>query len=66
MHKNYATTDVILIGVSRSGKTTACLLLVLQYGIYATNYPLIEQDLHTECLPESLQACRHKIVWVND
>jgi hypothetical protein len=43
--KNYDQADVILVGVSRTGKTPTCLYLALQYGIYAANYPLTEDDL---------------------
>ncbi len=43
--KNYEMADVILIGVSRTGKTPTCLYLALQYGLYAANYPLTEDDL---------------------
>jgi len=38
--RNYEMADVILIGVSRSGKTPTCLYLALQYGVYAANFPL--------------------------
>ena len=37
--RNYEVADVILVGVSRSGKTPTCLYLALQYGVYAANYP---------------------------
>ena len=42
--KDYGRADVILIGVSRTGKTPTCLYLALQYGLYAANYPLTEDD----------------------
>ncbi len=42
--KDYNRADVILIGVSRTGKTPTCLYLALQYGLYAANYPLTEDD----------------------
>ena len=38
--RDYERADVILIGVSRSGKTPTCLYLAMQYGIFAANYPL--------------------------
>jgi regulator of PEP synthase PpsR (kinase-PPPase family) len=44
MIKNYDHADVILIGVSRAGKTPTCIYLGLQFGIYAANYPLTEED----------------------
>jgi hypothetical protein len=40
----YNTSDVILLGVSRSGKTPTCLYLALQFGILASNYPITEED----------------------
>ena len=59
--KNYENADIILTGVSRSGKTPTCLFLALQYGIYAANYPLIEEDLSSVKLPSILQKCKHKL-----
>jgi regulator of PEP synthase PpsR (kinase-PPPase family) len=59
--KGYENADLILIGVSRSGKTPSCLFMALQYGINAANYPLIEQDLDNTQLPESLQQYKHKL-----
>jgi len=59
--KTYENADLILIGVSRSGKTPSCLFMALQYGINAANYPLIEQDLENTKLPESLQQFKHKL-----
>ena len=59
--KTYENADLILIGVSRSGKTPSCLFMALQYGINAANYPLIEQDLENTKLPESLQQYKHKL-----
>ncbi|MDE2234099.1 MAG: kinase/pyrophosphorylase [Gammaproteobacteria bacterium] len=52
--KRYPEADVILVGVSRSGKTPTCLYLALQFGIYAGNYPLIEDDLKRGKLPDVL------------
>jgi len=59
--KNYGAADIILTGVSRSGKTPTCLFLALQYGIYAANYPLIEEDLDTSRLPNVLQGYKSKL-----
>ena len=53
--------DVILIGISRSGKTPTCLYLALQFGIFAANYPLTEEELGTTMLPKALLAHKHKI-----
>lgn len=46
--------DIILIGVSRCGKTPTSLYLALQYGIYAANYPLVPEDFASESLPQAL------------
>ena len=59
--KNYSEADIILVGVSRSGKTPTSLYLALQYGIKAANYPLTEDDLERGSLPECLKAYKHKL-----
>lgn len=59
--KQYQMADVILVGVSRAGKTPTCLFLGLQYGIRASNYPLAEDDFERETLPEPIKAYRPKI-----
>ena len=59
--RDYASADVILIGVSRSGKTPTCLYLALQYGVYAANYPLAEEDLDAGGLPAVLVPHRRKL-----
>jgi len=51
---DYARADVILLGVSRSGKTPTCLYLAMQYGVFAANYPLTEEDLESRRLPRSV------------
>lgn len=58
---NYAQADVILLGVSRSGKTPTCLYMALHYGLRAGNYPLTPDDLETPTLPAMLAAHRHKL-----
>ena len=58
---DYEHADVILIGVSRSGKTPTCLYMALQYGIFAANYPLTDEDLERESLPPRLVAHRSKL-----
>ncbi|QYF92909.1 kinase/pyrophosphorylase [Massilia sp. PAMC28688] len=60
-HKNLAQADVILVGVSRSGKTPTSLYLAMQYGIKAANYPLIPDDFERGKLPSSLPPFRAKI-----
>ncbi len=59
--KNYPTADIVLIGVSRSGKTPTSLFLALQFGIHAANYPLTDEDLHSRQLPKPLQPFRDKL-----
>jgi len=59
--RDYGQADVILIGVSRSGKTPTCLYLALHYGIQAANYPLTEEDLESGRLPAVLVPLRSKL-----
>jgi len=59
--KEYKDADIILIGVSRSGKTPTCLYLAMQFGLRAANYPLTESDMTTGELPKILQSYRNKI-----
>ena len=58
---HYDRADVVLTGVSRSGKTPTCLYLALQYGIFAANYPLAEEDLESGELPGILRDFRGKL-----
>ena len=53
--------DVILVGVSRSGKTPTSLYLALQFGIKAANYPLIPEDFERNRLPGTLERYRQKL-----
>ncbi|MGH8221554.1 MAG: posphoenolpyruvate synthetase regulatory kinase/phosphorylase PpsR [Woeseiaceae bacterium] len=59
--RNYEMADVILVGVSRSGKTPTCLYLALQYGVYAANYPLTDEEFDSGTLPEMLVRQRSKL-----
>ncbi len=59
--RNYDVADVILVGVSRSGKTPTCLYLALQYGVYAANYPLTDDELENGKLPDFLLEHKHKL-----
>ena len=52
--RNLANADVILLGVSRSGKTPTSLYLAMQHGIKAANYPLIPEDFERHKLPGAL------------
>lgn len=60
-NRNYDSADVILVGVSRSGKTPTCLYLALQYGVYAANFPLTEDEFESGTLPPILTKQRHKL-----
>jgi len=53
--------DIIITGVSRSGKTPTCLYLSMQFGIRAANYPLTEEDLELPQLPNSLKSHKQKL-----
>lgn len=57
----YDKADIILVGVSRCGKTPVCLYLALQYGIYAANYPITEDDLEELSIPALLKPYRDKL-----
>jgi len=59
--KEYIDADIILIGVSRSGKTPTCLYLAMQFGLRAANYPLTESDLASSYLPKVLKPYRNKL-----
>ncbi len=59
--QGYERADVILIGVSRSGKTPTCLYLAMTYGVFAANYPLAEDELESGDLPKVLQPHRDKL-----
>jgi len=48
--------DVVLLGVSRSGKTPTCLYLSLQFGLRAANYPLTPEDFERGGLPPALRG----------
>ncbi|MCI5850104.1 MAG: kinase/pyrophosphorylase [Sutterellaceae bacterium] len=53
--------EVILVGVSRSGKTPTSLFLAMQFGIKVANYPLIPEDFERGELPEALQSVHDKL-----
>src|SRR5258706_15500807 len=55
-HRELSQADVILIGVSRSGKTPTSLYLAMQFGVKAANYPLIPEDFDRNRLPDALRA----------
>ena len=60
-NRDLAQSDVILVGVSRSGKTPTSLYLAMQHGLKASNYPLIPEDFERHQLPPALVAHKKKI-----
>ena len=54
--RNLDSADVILLGVSRCGKTPTSLYLAMQHGIKAANYPLIPEDFERNKIPSSIGA----------
>lgn len=60
-NKNLNEANVILVGVSRSGKTPTSLYLAMQHGIKAANCPMIPEDFERNCLPSSLDGHHDKL-----
>ena len=58
---HYQQAPLILVGVSRSGKTPSSLYLAMQYGLRIANYPLTEDDFESDDLPEVLQPFRKNL-----
>ena len=59
--RDLSEADVILVGVSRCGKTPTCLYLSMQFGIRAANYPFIPEDFGSHQLPATLRHLRDKL-----
>ena len=59
--ENFQRADVVLIGVSRVGKTPTCLYLAMHFGLNAANYPLTEEDFERGDVPDIAWNCRHKL-----
>jgi len=59
--RDLAKAQVILVGVSRCGKTPTSLYLALQFGIRAANFPLTPDDFVDRRLPSSLLPFRDKL-----
>jgi regulator of PEP synthase PpsR (kinase-PPPase family) len=60
-HRDLHLADVVLVGVSRSGKTPTCLYLALQFGVKAANYPLIPEDFQRGRLPSVVEPLRERL-----
>lgn len=58
---NLDQAQVILVGVSRCGKTPTSLYLAMQFGIKAANYPLIPEDFERGTLPASILKHMDKV-----
>lgn len=61
MPRDLHEADLILVGVSCSGKTPTCLYMALQYGIKVANYPLTPEDFDNHSLPKLLLPYRNKL-----
>jgi regulator of PEP synthase PpsR (kinase-PPPase family) len=59
--RELAKAQVILVGVSRCGKTPTSLYLALQFGIRAANFPLTPDDFADGKLPASVLPFRDKL-----
>ncbi|MCW8327852.1 kinase/pyrophosphorylase [Photobacterium sp. SDRW27] len=57
---NLEQADIILLGVSRCGKTPTSLYLAMQFGIRAVNYPFIAEDMASLKLPPAIEPFRYK------
>ncbi len=60
-HRGLEEADIVLVGVSRSGKTPTCLYMAMQFGIKAANYPLIPEDLEANRIPPQLLPLKQKV-----
>jgi [pyruvate, water dikinase]-phosphate phosphotransferase / [pyruvate, water dikinase] kinase len=57
----YPQADLVLLGVSRAGKTPTCIYLAMQFGVRAANYPLTEENLTRQSLPKVLVPIRRRL-----
>ena len=60
-NKSLHEADVILVGVSRCGKTPTSLYLAMTYGLKVANYPLIPEDFERNALPPALLLHKEKL-----
>lgn len=59
---DYDHADIILLGVSRSGKTPTALYLALNFGLKVANYPFTADDLPQFSLIKDHIVNRHKLI----
>ncbi len=57
----YNEADLILIGVSRCGKTPTSLYIAMQYGLRVANYPFVAEDMNNLRLPHELKKYKGKL-----
>jgi regulator of PEP synthase PpsR (kinase-PPPase family) len=55
------SSNIVLVGVSRCGKTPTCLYLAMHYSLAAANYPVTDDDFSQTGLPNILEVCRKKL-----
>ena len=60
-NSGFEEAQVILIGVSRCGKTPTSIYLAMQFGVKAANYPLIPEDFERGALPSILAKHPEKL-----
>ena len=61
MTRDLDRSQVILVGVSRCGKTPTSLYLALQFGVRAANFPLTPDDFADRRLPASVMPYRERL-----
>jgi regulator of PEP synthase PpsR (kinase-PPPase family) len=61
-YDQYGEADVILVGVSRCGKTPTSLFLAMNFSMKVSNYPLTEEDFNKQTLPDCLLKHKEKLV----
>ncbi len=59
--RDLSQADIVLVGVSRCGKTPTCLYLAMHYSVKAANYPLTDDDFNRVRLPDVLEPIRDKL-----
>ena len=57
----YESADIILVGISRTGKTPTSLYLALRFAIKTANYPIIHEDILSEDIPKHLKPYKKKL-----
>ncbi|MCK6263573.1 kinase/pyrophosphorylase [Vibrio sp. ZSDE26] len=59
--KGIEKADIVLLGVSRSGKTPTSLYMAMQFGLRVVNYPFIDDDIKAMRLLPEFEIHRHKL-----